>query len=308
MPEIRTRGRPLKDHSIRAVGDGTAVTFSLLALLPLGLGVAAFLIALDVLHVAWKPSPPPTVAVVAYGVIAIACGLFCGGDTIGDLLVKRRLRRLRSASLDPPPWLGDHAWNADGTDDGALRKFMFCLFWVYAYNMIIITALIVRLFWGFGEYLFRYIVLGLFLLLCVGGAVVHFLRFLKRGRSWLRFARFPFFLGERLEVTLVASRGLKPCRELALTLRCIEDRFVSEAECEGIRSYEVYADTQKIEATGDIVAGNPEMAIAFDLPADAWPTSLSAEHPTYWEIEVRSETPGIDYEATFLVPVYARPS
>ena len=28
----------------------------------------------------------------------------------------------------------------------------------------------------------------------------------------------------------------------------------------------------------------------------------------YWELQIQADTPGVDFDAAFLVPVYARPS
>ena len=33
---------------------------------------------------------------------------------------------------------------------------------------------------------------------------------------------------------------------------------------------------------------------------------LSDNPPTYWELEIHAKTPGVDYKASFLVPVYAK--
>ncbi len=44
----------------------------------------------------------------------------------------------------------------------------------------------------------------------------------------------------------------------------------------------------------------------FQLPAEDLGTALSASPPRYWELEVKAETAGVDYAATFLLPVYPK--
>jgi hypothetical protein len=70
----------------------------------------------------------------------------------------------------------------------------------------------------------------------------------------------------------------------------------------------MYADKQVIDDAAELLGG--EIAIHFDLPAptEDLETQLSERPPRYWELMVTSEVRGIDFESTFLVPVYRPPS
>jgi len=52
-----------------------------------------------------------------------------------------------------------------------------------------------------------------------------------------------------------------------------------------------------------------EIELRFDLPADARSTQLnpgdSAERAVFWELEAKLDLPGLDFEETYLVPIYA---
>jgi hypothetical protein len=44
----------------------------------------------------------------------------------------------------------------------------------------------------------------------------------------------------------------------------------------------------------------------WDLPNEADLTTALSQRPArFWELEVRADTPGVDYHSRFLLPVYA---
>ena len=70
---------------------------------------------------------------------------------------------------------------------------------------------------------------------------------------------------------------------------------------------EVYKDSQQIELEGDDLTPDQQISIGFPLPTGDYGTALCQEWPRYWELAIRADTPGVDYEALFLLPVYGRP-
>jgi hypothetical protein len=45
--------------------------------------------------------------------------------------------------------------------------------------------------------------------------------------------------------------------------------------------------------------------LRYELPADAQPTQLSADTPIFWELEVKLDLPGLDFQEIYLVPIYS---
>ena len=45
--------------------------------------------------------------------------------------------------------------------------------------------------------------------------------------------------------------------------------------------------------------------LRYELPPGSQPTQLSADKPLFWELEVKLGLPGLDFNETYLVPVYA---
>ena len=55
---------------------------------------------------------------------------------------------------------------------------------------------------------------------------------------------------------------------------------------------------------GTVREGN-EVPVSFDLPSGDYGTRLAEAPARYWELAVVADTPGLDFTAKFLVPVYS---
>jgi hypothetical protein len=134
----------------------------------------------------------------------------------------------------------------------------------------------------------------------------------RNGNSFLCYDEFPYFLGQTLRVRLRAPLRVSHMDQLALTLRCVQEKHVTTGSGNNRRTqvvcYELYRDavtfSQMQLATADAACDLP---VEFRLPQDQPPTTLAGTPPTYWEIEARGKARSGDYEAYFLVPVYKRP-
>ena len=112
-------------------------------------------------------------------------------------------------------------------------------------------------------------------------AVYHAARQYKYGRSRLRFSTFPYYLGETLDAAFSNPRLIGPYESLTYTLRCIQEK------CE-------------------VRGGDADLRIRFQLPDEDWETKLAERPPRYWSLQIKARTPGVDFDAEFLVPVYRR--
>lgn len=256
----------------------------------------------------------------AFGGVFAAAGLLVIVRTIG---AKARFARLRRRLQSDPaqPWLGDYPWDPQGdayrvggkTAGSLLGLLFFSLFlapfnaFFFPFIPILIFDAIALVAWGF---FFYYVVQS--------G---------KYGDSRLRYASFPFFLGEHAEVYLEGIDRLKGLRQLTATLRCVEEVVVpttsgnsrsSQPTCSSIYEEVRTLRPEEIPFGSGAPArflrlarqedGFAALRLEFALPDDdAYETRLAATPPRYWELEVKADTPGVDYDATFLLPVYLRP-
>jgi hypothetical protein len=168
------------------------------------------------------------------------------------------------------------------------------------------------------------LIVSLFDLICLAGwgaFVYQLFRGLKYGESVLAFDGFPFFLGDRLEARFTGADRFLDYTKLTVTLRCVEEALEKDGDSNAVKCYSRWED-QKSYAPGELSfsLGEPSrvlqvfrradsgavLSVSFPLPAEDLGTMLSESPSRYWEVEVKAETPGIDFGATFLVPVYSK--
>jgi len=201
---------------------------------------------------------------------------------------------------DAEPWMADFRWDRRGAVnlDGDTG------FWgMYVAGFLCLLALMfqrhaqVYLPWVFGSLAWLAVFAAAVSL--VTGVVCGF-RDRKHGESRLAFARFPFFLGETLDVEFQASSRILPLGNLSFTLRCVERS----------RSGDYDSKTSSVDRWREVVvaaAPAEKIPLTFRLPEDAnLTTSQRRGENRRWELSVTASTPGSEFRATFLVPVYAR--
>lgn len=294
-----------------AVGElnaGTAITLSGWPVIAFGVALAAagcaalasaFLGAREVLGA-------PVWAIPAVGIFFAALGAHVTADGVAGLRHQRTADGRARATPDQP-WLWDHAWREDGigsdTSGEIARAFGFAL---------LLLVLVPPLQWflsgvkglpwfiGFGLAIFDVVIVAV---------IARGVRLIRMGRrygpSWLRFGRFPFRTGERLEATLDALEGRSELPSLNATLRCVQERYEMRGETRRNKNLRVvcYALWSASARVNRSAAGIFDFA--FDIPADAPGSALSERPSRYWELVVASDdVPGVDYQARFLVPVY----
>jgi hypothetical protein len=138
------------------------------------------------------------------------------------------------------------------------------------------------------------------------------MRFLKYGESYLRLNHFPLFLGDKMDVTLQTFKTIPGLTTMDAILRCVEEKYeirgTGDNRTSKVVSYQIYAEDIKINQAHIYQAGQLQLPLTFVLPLDKeFETCLSCRPAKYWELEIKAKTPGIDFLAHFLLPVYAKP-
>jgi hypothetical protein len=214
-------------------------------------------------------------------------------------------REARVRSHREAPWLADNVWEPAGTSirhAGARRRIR-RREWLPLPLAVAALAFTIPFGSIFPEHL-PYYVFGIL------GAVVVWMIWMTAsratlGRSHLAFARFPFHPGERVELTFGLDEGAASFEAVRYVLRRYEERPHGWQDL-SVRCHVTFETEFSAE---DGVLPGPEnfVQLRFDVPPDAPGTFLSADWPSYWELEVAGETSRGPYRVMFLVPVYEKP-
>ncbi len=308
-------------------GGGCAIAFGF-PFMAAGLGMLAVGLG------AFGTFEGPLIVMVAMGCVFFAAGFFVSYQGISSILALKAAAR-RQAEHPGEPWYVDHAWDPSGATHGGIKGliggFLGLLFfagfltpfnwWAWFSNDgVLPVKIIVSLF-------------DLILLACVFAWVYEVLRRTKYGVSVLRFGTFPFFLGEPLTVYLQGASRIAGYTKLTATLRCVEEVTERKTSTDSngrttttqtTVGYIVWEEARTF-APGEVKlpeAGKArllqlwrpkdelsEWRLEFDVPQGdgARPSQLLNDDNKYvWQLVISAETPGLDYDATFLLPVYAR--
>ena len=236
-------------------------------------------------------------------------GIMFIGHGLRGILREKRIKALQKF-YGHEPWKWDNPWKIDGISDHGnatmykvFRIGIVFLLFLLPFNWLAFVSTEIawgRFIWQFMVGLFDLITLFLF-----GYGTYLLLRRAKYGKRRVRFSTFPFFLGQEINLVFEGSDLLRNSRGFTATLRNIEERYERrEGSDVNIMCYELYSDK--------IFFSEPELRhlnfssleLKFTLPENGLDTRLSERPPRYWELELLAETPGIDFRAFFLLPVY----
>jgi hypothetical protein len=295
-------GRELKGRTPR-VASPTQGWLSVLLGLPFAAaGAATIALALGHGTIAegGKLTFPPF-AVGALGLCFAVTGLSFVAYGLVGVARKRGLAALRARYPDQP-WMVDYPWDRKGGRDEAPDEIARTLWFVAFMATFLVPFHWVAFVSRERPFVFQLVTL-IFDAIGVGmlGRVVYLVaRRIRYGPSRIALARFPIAPGTTAELLLDGLSPVARAFPIRATLRCVEERFeIRQTGRNRTRvsvSYELYRDETTV-APG-------EARLRFELPENVPGTRLSAVPPRYWEVELAAETPGVDFGARFLVPVY----
>lgn len=223
---------------------------------------------------------------------------------VGSINLATRLRNQRIAAAHPgETWYADFPWKPEGERE---RPIAAIGGYVLGFFMVAVLAAPFNT-WAFGAgapagLVVLVVIADLVFLTGFAFVALRVARKIRYGAAFIRYERFPFFLGQRLDVRVGAGRPLPAGAPVTVTLRFIEERLGRV----GFRSrntfHQLYADEKKIDPAGALPREG--MVLSFPLPAGEYATAISAPYMRFWQIHLHASASGADYDETFLVPVY----
>lgn len=244
----------------------------------------------------------PPLLVAGFGALLLAGGAAVGAQGW------RGAQRARQVALHPTqPWRFDHAWDPGGAldDAGARGRRSLWQAALLAAFLLPFNALAAAHPDDLPLGVVLVIDLGPPLLLAQG--LYHLARRRRHGTSRLVFHRFPYLLGEPFEATLVLGQRAPLVRALEVTLSCVERR---PEEAMGDGQPEVRWVEVELCRAVQAMRGARELPLRFELPPAGRElgTDLVSAGGRRWTLRVRGKAPGMNYDASFLLPIYAPPA
>jgi hypothetical protein len=310
-----TERKPLPGQTPRgtAGSSGCAAAFFIAFGLPfMGAGALLGMVANGTVQPDQSTTPPPAWLPWSLALLFFGAGAFVTLKLgVGSLVARSRLKARRA--LHPnEPWRADHAWDPAGATHSpgssipgqvAVALFMAALLGPFNYFSFYAPPpdmpTWARLLVGFFD---------LILILVLVGIVMTLVQQAKYGRARLAFQSFPFFLGDKMSARLGSSRPIGQFKKMTFTLRCIEER-TEKSHSGGKTTIRTVCDhlwSDELTLEGGAVREGNEVPVSFDLPSGDYGTRLAEAPARYWELAVVADTPGLDFSAKFLVPVYRR--
>ncbi len=225
----------------------------------------------------------------------------------------RRKAKIKNAKAirASSPWLWDYEWQAMGISENKMKEVFRTLLIAVVFAVFMAPFHWFVLFSEEGKLAPIWVkgVLGLFDLVILALIAKFFyllVQYFKYGNSRLRFGNFPFYLGDKMSVVLLGM----PSRvnQMIIDLRFIEEQYETRGSGKNRRQevvcYQLYHENRTL--TGSQIFSANTMPMEWDLPNEADLTTALSQRPArFWELEVRADTPGVDYHSRFLLPVYA---
>jgi hypothetical protein len=249
---------------------------------------------------------------VFLGIGALTFGGVGFGGLAGMRVAYRRLKETEALQAAHPdePWLWRRDWAAgkieDSTRDTVLGAWIFAVLW----NLVSLPGgyigLRAALYEGkpAGLVALLFPLIGLWLL---ARAVQATLRKEKYGVSLLELSTVPGVIGQNLAGTVRAALALPAAEGFQVNLTCTRRVTTRSGRSSSTSERILWQEEQRIkgEQTRDYRGMNTRIPVRFQLPADV-EASLT-ENPNdrvIWQLQVSASVPGVDYDATFEVPVY----
>lgn len=249
---------------------------------------------------------------VGLGLIGLLMGVWFA--RWGDQKIKKmNWSKERKAKYPQEPWLYDFKWKPSGIRNDlasqilnrlSMSGFTAVLLGPVAYMFFLLyedredVSLLVFIVIAGSFVLLSLILFTAFILIFYQS-----LQLIRYGNSNLVFEQVPFYLNDKLKVVL---SGIPQQSDLiTMDLRCIEEEHEVRGRNYVVKYFQLYRDSRKLSANE--ILGKKLISIEWDLPGEPELTSTLSERPArYWELEVKADTPGVDYHSRFLLPIYSR--
>jgi hypothetical protein len=270
-------------------------------------GVAVALIGLKVIPVEAASVKSPFWVLTVFGLVFALAGLAVWAMAGRQFAMEKR-RREAQRQFGGEPALADYNWDTRGFAPPRWKRAMKAA----AAAAFVTLFLSIFNWWAFftNSPLMVKILVGVFdlILLAVWWEAVRRIgQAMKFGGSQVVFEKFPYRRGAPIVLRWEVADGVAQINKGTFTLRCVEEWYETRGSGKNRSTSLVHEErwraTWHVDGASSLRRGE-SVALRFELPADAPATQLGAKRPVFWELEVKLDLAGLDFEETYLVPVY----
>jgi hypothetical protein len=248
-----------------------------------------------------------------YGLLAVAFG-GVGFGLLGTNLYryrKSRRRGFQATEFPDQPWLWREDWARGEIKTGDEGSMLALGILATVWNLVSLPALFFVFQQGYhwrswpGLLALLGAFVGLLLLLVAGFAI---LSWCKYGESVFQMATVPGVIGGKLAGVVLTSARVRPEKGFRVIL-CCKHRFSTGTDKdENRRPYwlTLWKDEQTItHGLSEADFTKTAIPILFAIPYDAQPSDFCpSDNYISWHLTVTADVPGLDYGASFEVPVF----
>ncbi len=224
----------------------------------------------------------------------------------GVYVFLRMLKQRRLVALYPDqPWLQNPHWAQGRIKDGNFSSMLGFAGIVVIWNLIAWIPVLNAAREGVLSKVSPALLLLIFPTIGIIGLLAlgyQFLRWRKYGTSVFEMSRVPGFVGGDLSGTILIREKLRPSNGLNLTLRNVCSWTTGAGKHRSRHKKTMWESERHISEVFE-----NSVPVDFEIPSHCTPTSHENGKTYHWELILKGDCVGIDYKATFTVPVFNQP-
>lgn len=271
-------------------------------------GTLVVFVGTKVIPVDPKGVHAPYWILTVFGAVFALAGLMVWGMAWRQYAANRRRTEVMQRYAGEPA-VADYNWNPQGFAVNRWRRPRRALGGA-AFLTLFLSIFNYWGFWTQAPWMVKAIVIlfDLVLLAVWWQAFLLLGRAIKFGGSRIEYAEFPFRLTKPVVVRWQPATGIAQARRGSFTMRCVAEWFETHGNgrkrSKRLVHEQIWGGTWFLDREHRFQP-HEHLELRFEPGADALPTQLHADRPVFWELEVKLDLPGLDFEETYLVPVYA---
>ncbi len=232
-----------------------------------------------------------------------------GGILIYSFYARRQLRKSDSLRQEHPdqPWMWREDWAEGNVRSSSKTSMLAAVSFAIMWNLISSPVLFLlpaevrkENYLALIGLLFPVVGVGLII-----WAFISARRWVKYGESTFQAASVPGVVGGPLAGVVHTTAKLRPEQGFRQTLTCLRKVTSGSGEHRSTREDVLWQSSRVIQQELAADSTTSAIPVQFHIPYDAEPTTPSgATSPVLWRLEIQADAPGVDYHASFEVPVF----